>query len=357
MKHLLVRTAAILASLTMVAAGCSINIKTGAVQDGGVFKSDNGGTVWTQIVDAGKNAKGKPVRIDGLNIQFIRFDPQKPSTMYLGTDLGGIYRSDNGGTSWVKTASPAPSYQAFAIDPRSTSTLYAAQGGTITKSTDGGAHWSTIYLESKPDRAFTVLLVNPTDSSKIYAASNKAEILLSKDYGNTWQLYSSLGITDQIRTMFFASTSSTTLIALTGLNGLYRSTTGGETWVSLKPNLVKFKGANSISSIATIPLKADTFYIGSGYGLLITNDQGTSWEPIQTLVPFGSQPIQFVVVNPASTNVLYVVVGNRLRKSIDGGKTWDAKIIIPSTRLISGLVMNPEAPDQLYIGTVKPKKK
>lgn len=357
MKHTIVRTATGLAVLMIVAAGCSINIKTNAKQDGGIFRSDNGGTVWTQIVEAGKNSKGKAVRIDGLNIQFIQFDPQKSLTMYLGTDVAGIYRSDNGGDSWVKTASPSPSYRAFAIDPHTPSILYASQGGTITKSSDGGAHWSTIYLESKPDRIFNVLLVHPTDSSMIYAASNKAEILLSKDYGNTWQLYSTLGIPDQIRTMFFAPTSSTTLIALTAANGLYRSTTNGQTWASLKPNLAKFPKANAISSIATVPTKADTFYIGSGYGLLVTNDQGTSWLPIQTLVPFGSQAIQFVAVNPTDTSIIYVVVGNRLRKSIDGGKTWDAKIIIPSTRLISGLVINPEKPDQLYLGSVKPKKK
>ncbi len=357
MRNNIVRTIAVLIGTAVLSAGCSISFKTGGPQDGGPFRSVDGGIHWQHIVDAGKNAKGKPVTIDSLDIVFFRFDPKNPSTIYLSTVGNGLYRSDNSGDLWVRTGIAPGSYRAFAIDPTATSILYAAKEGTIVKSVDGGAKWTTIYYESKPDRAFTDLAVNPSEPSTIYASTNKGEILLSKDFGNTWQLYSRIGAADSIRSLFFAPNSSVVMYALSAANGLFKSTTGGQTWVALKPNMAKYANAWAITSIATLPDKQDVMYIGSGYGLLSTVDGGTTWVPIQTLVPFSSQPISVVAVNPQNPSIIYVIVGNRLRKSIDGGKTWDAKILIPSSRLVSTMKLNEAKPDELFIGTRRPPKK
>lgn len=340
----------------ILGAGCSISITTNAVQDGGMFRSEDAGTTWAQAVSAGKTAKGKAIRIDGVNVNFIKFDPTDVNTLYISTNVG-MYRTDQSGALWVKLGLPAASYSAFAIDPQATSIQYAANGGTIYKSTDGGTHWSIIYLESKPDRSFTVLTVNPVNSSTLYAATNRGEVLLSKDFGNTWQLYSALDVIDPIRTFIFAPTSTANVFVLTQSKGLYKSTDGATTWTSLKSTLTKYPNANNISSLVMLPSKPNTLYIASGYGLLISNDAGASWQPIQTLVPFSSQAIQQVAVNPLNPDILYVIVGNRIRKSVDGGKTWDAKIIVPSSRILSTLAINLARPDELFIGTVKPAKK
>lgn len=357
MTTTIVQKLIVLCTSAVLVSGCSISIKTGGPSDGGVYRSRDGGLKWQHVVNAGKNSKGKPVTIDSLDIIFLRFDPKNSSTIYASSTASGIYRSDNSGDLWVRMGIPPNSYRAFAIDPSSTSILYAAKGGTIMKSADGGAVWSTIYVESKPDRGFTDLAVNPAASNMVYASTNKGELLLSKDFGNTWELYSSIGVADSVKSLFFAPGSGVVMYALSAGNGLYKSTTSGQTWVSLKPNMAKFPNAWSISSIATLPGKQDILYIASGYGLLLSTDGGGTWQAIQTLVPFGSQRIQFVGVNPQNTNIIYVVVGNRLRKSLDGGKTWDAKILLPTSRLISAMKLNDEKPDELFIGTVKPAKK
>lgn len=357
MKKHFIRVIAAFVGTTLIASGCSISFKTSGSQDGGAFRSVDGGIHWKQVVNAGKNAKGKPVTLDSLDVIFFRFDPKNASTIYLSTTANGLYRSDDGGDLWVRTGIAPGSYRAFAIDPTAPSILYAASGGTIVKSVDGGAKWTTIYIESKPDRAFTDLAVNPTASNTVYASTNKGEILLSKDFGNTWQLFSKIGIADSIRSLFFAPGSGVVMYALSAGNGLFKSITTGQTWVTLKPNMLKFPNAWVITSIATLPEKQDTIYVGSGYGLLSTVDGGTTWQPIQTLVPFSSQPISFVAVNPQNPSIVYVIVGNRLRKSADGGKTWDAKILIPTSRLVSTMKLNTEKPDELFIGTTRPPKK
>ncbi|MBI5404834.1 MAG: hypothetical protein HY976_01280 [Candidatus Kerfeldbacteria bacterium] len=344
------------AALLLTGQACSISFRTSQRLDGGVFRSRDAGITWQQAVNAGRTAKGKPVLIDNANIASIDLDTINPSIIYLGTQGAGIYRSEDGGESWVQTGLNRGTYGAFAIDPSSNAVLYAASGGTIVKSADSGASWTPIYIESKPDRGITDLAVQPGNVSHVLAATTTGELLLSKDFGNTWQLFSNLGVADSIARLFFAPGSSTRVYALTPANSLFASDDAGASWRSLGPSLAAFPGAGAISSIATLPAKPGVLYIASSYGLLKTADGGATWDPIQTLVPFASQAIQFVAVNPKNTSIIYVVVGNRLRKSEDGGKNWDAKISLPTGRLVSALTLNPDNPEELFIGTLKPKK-
>ncbi|MBI4426427.1 MAG: hypothetical protein HY567_02525 [Candidatus Kerfeldbacteria bacterium] len=344
------------ATLVLTAQGCSISIRTARQLDGGIFRSDDAGITWTHIVDAGTTPKGKPIRIDNVDIEFIRFDPITPTIVFLGTRGAGIYRSDDGGNRWVKTGLGGGTYTALAIDPTAPTILYAAAGGTITKSGDGGAHWAPIYLESKPDRVITDLAIKPTDPSMLLAATSRGDVLLSRDYGNTWQLLTTLSPADYISRMLFPPNNSSTVYAVTRASGLFRSTDTGNSWESAKQSLQAFPGSTTVSSVATMTGQPQTLYLASGYGLLVTRDGGATWQPINTLVPFGSQPIQAVTVNPTNEATLYVIVGNRLRKSTDGGATWDAKITVPTARLLNALTINPDRPNQLYLGTIKPRK-
>ncbi len=357
MTESLQRILVVPALLFLVAAGCSINIRTVKQADGGVFRSDDAGLTWRQVVQAGTTEKGKPITLDNVDVAFTKFDPNDAAIIYLATRGSGLYRSDDAGEQWVKTGLGMSTPAALAIDPQTTSILYAASGGTIAKTTDGGAHWSPIYFETKPDRLITDLVVRPTRPNEVLAATSTAEVLLSKDYGNTWQLYSSLNVADRIVQLVFATGDVTTLYAQTSANALLKSADGGTTWTSLKPSLNAYPKAASVASFAMMPNTPEILYIATGYGLLQTTDGGTTWRPIQTLVPFASQPLQFVAVNPENQRVLYVIVGNRLRKSEDGGTNWDAKITIPTGRLISSLALNPKNPNQVFIGTVKPKKR
>jgi photosystem II stability/assembly factor-like uncharacterized protein len=343
--------------LLLTAPSCSISFQTSKQQDGGVFRSSDGGVTWAQIVNAGTTKKGKPIRIDNVDVLYMQFDPTNSATMYLGTRGVGIYRSTDNGNSWMNTQLVSGTYPAFAIDPLSPSILYAASGGTILKSSNAGAGWSAIYVESRPDRSITNLVVQPSNPNVILAGTNTGEFLLSRDYGNSWQLYTTLGASEGIISMFFAEDSSTTLFVLGSKNNLYKSTDVGRSWTSIGQSLSKYPGATTISWITTLQHKPDIFYVATPYGLLTSKDSGTTWEAIQTLVPFGSQPIQLVAVNPDNQNILYVMVGNRLRKSEDGGKTWDAKIVLPTSRIITTLYLNPENPNELFMGTMKPRKK
>lgn len=340
--------------LILTGQSCSISFQTTRQLDGGVFRSDDGGRTWNQAVNAGLTDKGKPIRIDNVDTYSLRFDPVDRRTMYILSRGTGIYKSTDNGANWQKTGLASGTYPAFAIDPTTSAILYAGSGGTIVKSTDGGITWNPIYYESKPDRGIADLTVQPNSTNIILAATSTGDLLRSTDYGNTWNLFSTTVGYSPSR-MFYAPDSSSLLFALSS-GGLIRSTDNGLTWEPLTPKLAAYPGGETISSLTTIERNSQTLYLATNYGLLKTTDAGSSWSPIQTLVPFASQPIQSVAVDPDNQSVLYVVVGNRLRKSEDGGKNWDAKITIPTGRIITSLILNPDAPSQLFLGTIRPKK-
>ena len=84
---------------------------------------------------------------EGGTVHALAIDPQTPTTLYAGTDSGGVFKSTDGGASWsaVNNGLTAAWVLALAIDPQTPTTLYAGTyGGEVFKSTNGGASWSAV---------------------------------------------------------------------------------------------------------------------------------------------------------------------------------------------------------------------
>ena len=102
-----------------------------------MFKSTNGGAAWSAVNTGLTNTV----------VYALAIDPATPSTLYAGTDGGGVFKSTNGGAAWsaVNTGLTATDVHALAIDPATPSTLYAGTtGGGVFKSTNGGGAWSAV---------------------------------------------------------------------------------------------------------------------------------------------------------------------------------------------------------------------
>ena len=82
-----------------------------------MFKSTNGGAAWS-AVNTG---------LTDTYVFALAIDPATPSTLYAGTDGGGVFKSTNGGAAWsaVNTGLTNTDVHALAIDPATPSTLYA----------------------------------------------------------------------------------------------------------------------------------------------------------------------------------------------------------------------------------------
>ena len=162
-----------------------------AVNQAGMFRSDDGGRTWTN-------------RSAGLNTDFAFAEaaahPSDPDTAYAAmSDGSGVWKTINGGTAWLPINSGLPtgggrSYEAFGLAPSSPSTLYAgnsADAGNAWVSVDAGNTW--IQTASPPAaQAYglgmqaSVLSVHPSDPESVFYGT-WVTLWRSSDGGQTWR--------------------------------------------------------------------------------------------------------------------------------------------------------------------------
>ena len=154
----------------------------------GIYKSVDGGASWSSTDLAGLTVfSGLPPQ----EITALAVDPATPSTVYAGDDLGDVFVSTNGGTSWAQSDNGIATGSvvvAIQIDPNAPGTVYAALDFGVFKSTDGGSSWQAAGTTGLPANAgavgLSVLGLSPT---VLALATVQSGVFLSSDGGNSWQ--------------------------------------------------------------------------------------------------------------------------------------------------------------------------
>ena len=196
----------------------------------GVFYSHDGGRLWDE-----RMAGMKEVHI----VVTIALDPENPHILYAGT-TGGAYRSEDGAKTWTKIndglipaeildASLALGVNMIVVDPRATSTVYAATTKGLFKSNTRGAQWTRIG-QSLGDQYVSSLVVDPSRSGVLYAGG-RAGVFKSQDGGASWSAANAGLETLNIRTIAMSPQDPNLLYAGTNGSGLYRTTDAAATWI------------------------------------------------------------------------------------------------------------------------------
>lgn len=117
---------------------------------GGVWKSTDGGSSWVPLTDLMAN----------IAISTLAFDPQNSSVIYAGTGEGffnadavrgaGIFRTTNAGATWAQIASTNTTNFHFTnrviVSPRNSQRIFAATRTGLFRSIDGGTSWSGLAV-------------------------------------------------------------------------------------------------------------------------------------------------------------------------------------------------------------------
>jgi photosystem II stability/assembly factor-like uncharacterized protein len=219
---------------------------------GAIFKSTDGGIVWSQVVSASKTAS----TAETLSANALAIDPQNPSTTYAaigGRDFGygsmgthgGILKSTDGGASWTVVNAGLPdqiSVSTLAIDPQNSGTLYIGIGGDlgyvtpeaasgrVFKSTDGGESWFPAS-SGLPGNSVTVLLLDPQNSGIVYALTGSG-IFKTTDGGMCWSVANTGLPAIGVSALTLDPRNPGTLYAGT-LSGVFISTDGAQSWSAL----------------------------------------------------------------------------------------------------------------------------
>jgi hypothetical protein len=176
----------------------------------------------------------------GGRTRSILIHPMAPSTMYAGGVSGGVWKTTDGGQSWLPVGDSMANIAigSMAMDPANPNVIYAGTGESyvngirglgIFKTTDGGVTWT--HLASTNNNAnfhyVNDLVVSPVNSQRVYAAT-RTGVWRSLDGGMNWaQVHGAASNngcqdmavrTDRATDYLFASCSNN------GLATIYRNT-------------------------------------------------------------------------------------------------------------------------------------
>lgn len=302
----------------------------------------------------------------------IAVDPTDSNTFYSASAGGGVWKTTNGGASYIPLTDflGDTAMGSIAVAPSNHNVVYAGTGEAnfsadckygigLLKSTNGGTTWSLITGPAGVfDRqAISRIVISPTDPSTVFItttyASNgfggEGDVWKTTDGGANWtSTLASTNTTGQpVTDLVMNPTTPDTLYAAignifgNGSNGIYKTTDGGTNWGLLGGGLPSNPGRISLALAASNPNVvyasiANTIGNGAGLqGLYVTTDGGTTWTQ-KTAAPnyLGGQGWydNAIVVSPTDPNVVFAggqvnYSGSHgtlfaLAGSQDGGKTF-----------------------------------
>jgi photosystem II stability/assembly factor-like uncharacterized protein len=143
------------------------------------YRSNDFGSTWTMVATAGFNAWCD-----------AEISPLDDMTVLLGTTVGGIWKTTNGGVSWtLKFSNGCSEIPMVAWSPSNPNVVYATRWGGcssgMAKSTDGGETWTLI---SNVPSSMWSLAVSPTDPNYVVACNYGINMYISRNGAQSWTL-------------------------------------------------------------------------------------------------------------------------------------------------------------------------
>ena len=314
---------------------------------GGVWKSTNAGASFKPVFDK-----------YCMSIGAIAVDQTHPETVFVGTgesnmrntvSIGdGMYKSTDAGDNWVKVGMDSTEHiSKIIIDPKNNNIIYASAPGPLWsnskhrglyKSTDGGTTWIKIFYLNDSTGCADVA-VDPTDPNIIYATmwefrrfpyafnsgGKSSGMYKSMDAGKTWkELKNGLPAKPFGRiALTLAPSAPQNMIAIVESKetGLYISSDGGETWKSQSATMNVVSRPFYFSCVVIDPKDPKRVY-RPGFGFSYSDDGGYSFTDASYDGGWVHSDHHALWINPNYTNQMYLGTDGGVYFSLDRGATW-----------------------------------
>jgi photosystem II stability/assembly factor-like uncharacterized protein len=309
------------------------------------------------------------------------------TTYYMGTTGGGLWKTDDAGTTWTNISDgffKSGTVGAIAVSESDPNIVYVGMGehairGVMThhgdgmyKSNDAGKTWTKIGLDLTQHIARVVIHPKNPDivwvaaQGALYGTSAERGIYKSVDGGKTWKKV--LYVNDKTGASELSLDYSNPQVLYVAMwehgrlpwqvisggegSGLYKSVDGGETWNKIQEGLPKELGKMAIAVSRYNPEKVYALIESDSEkaqgGLFVSDNAGKSWTKVSgdnRLVQRAWYYIE-VFIDPKDDLTVYVLSAPALR-SIDGGVTWE---VLPSVHGdYHDLWINPNNPKNMVM--------
>lgn len=276
------------------------------------------------------------------DLKVIAVDPMTPTTIYVGTDGGGVYKSMDGGGSWVQANNGLFDLKvtALAIDWFTPSRVYVGtEDGGLFSSFDYGEKWAAPVGQSPITNIRAIVVdrnqcrADSPPCRDIYVASQTSGVWRSTDSS-----FSFTQINDNLSNMAVTAMAiyptvipfpTTRLYIGTEDGGLFRRGATETQWTEANPGL-KLLTQEEVVSLAVNPQVISELYIGTSGGEAISGGSGiyksVNSGDLFTRVydPLFKYTIFFVVpvIDPSLTQLTIYAGSDGLVKSVDRGAYW-----------------------------------
>lgn len=267
-----------------------------ATASGGVWKTDNEGTTWEPIFDQEASTSIGDVTIAPSNNDIIWIGTGEPNIFRSSMAGSGVYKSTDAGKTWQHMGLTGTNTIArIVIHPKNPDVVYVAASGHewtnnkergVYKTVDGGKNWKKILYVDEETGA-NDLIMDPSDSDVLYAS--------------TWQRMRKKWNDPRNEPAYKGS-------------GIYKTTDGGKTWKSINKGLpeAKFRGRIGIDLCLSKPNVIYAFV--------------DSYE-------FGRKPSKEELANTYGLPSSGIIKGSTVYRSDDKGESWtEVSGLTPETK-------------------------
>jgi photosystem II stability/assembly factor-like uncharacterized protein len=224
------------------------------VEDAALFKSTDGGKTWEELSGLRTHSSGERWQpgAGGMCLHSIVQDPANPDRMFIAISAAGVFRTDDGGTTWRPTNKglrsdfiPEPEadvghcVHSIAMHPSRPDVLYMQKHWDVMRSDDGGENWYEVSgnlpsdfgfpIEVHAHEAETIYVVPILSDEQHFPPEGKLRVYRSRTGGNEWE-----ALTNGLPQQNCYVNVLRDAMAVDSLEscGIYFGTTGGQVYAS-----------------------------------------------------------------------------------------------------------------------------
>lgn len=284
-------------------------------------------------------AAGWAVRLAlaGGDVRALAADPARPQRLYAGTQGDGVFRSDDGGSSWTGAGLAGEIVKALAVD-RDARVLAATKPPALFVSESGGASWSELPALRRMRRWYwwqpaerphtpyvTAIAVSPARPDTLLVSIEAQRILRSEDGGRSWTRLRR-GTAFDAHAVTFHPLDAYRAYEGAGA-GAATSRDGGRTWERASDGL----RPRYVMTIADDPADAGLWYAAAApvraahtanSRACILRRDGTTWTRLSGGLPLELEHLPHALACPVPDTVYAGLRDGAIWRTLDRGESW-----------------------------------
>lgn len=308
------------------------------------WKSTNSGTSWA----LNSHWVGTNAPVVHADIHMLKFSPS--GTLY-NTNDGGLYKTTNGGSTWTDISSGLAISQIYKIgQSASNGNLLIAGFQDNGTASVNGTSWTTVIGGDGMECA-----IDPSNTNYQYGALYYGDIRRSVNggYFNTIADNGSNGINESgawVTPYCLQEGQPGTMFV--GYKNIWRSTNikAGSTSSVSWTKIGNWGSTTNIKVVENSPYDNGILYVGRSSQIYVTSNANSA-SPTWTTASSPGGVVSDIEAHPTNPNIVYATAGNSIYKSTNKGTSWvSISGNLPNVSM-NCLVFDTNSNEGIYVGT------